>query len=232
MLTILFDVDNTLYDQKIPFINAYAEVFNSSYDIDLDKLYFSSRKYSDMVFEKAQSGEITMEDMYIFRMKNAFKDFDIDISDKEALEFQRSYAQNQKMIEMSPIMKNIINYCSSRVNLGAVTNGPTRHQFDKAKSLGLTKWIPKEKIFISEEQKASKPDKRIFEIALEKLNIKAEDSYFIGDSFENDVIGAKGANIKTIWFNRDQKEIPLNTVNSDYIVNSEEDLFELIKSII
>nr|GGG78894.1 hypothetical protein GCM10011398_25270 [Virgibacillus oceani] len=56
-------------------------------------------------------------------------------------------------------------------------------------------------IIISEEAGVSKPDKRIFELALNKLHVQAEDTLFVGDDIEKDIGGCQHANIKGIWFN-------------------------------
>jgi len=47
----------------------------------------------------------------------------------------------------------------------------------------------------------SKPDNRIFELALNKLNVQPEATLFVGDDLEKDVGGCQNANIKGIWFN-------------------------------
>jgi len=46
-----------------------------------------------------------------------------------------------------------------------------------------------------------KPDKRIFELALNKLNVKPEETLFIGDDIVKDIGGCQNAKIKGIWFN-------------------------------
>lgn len=56
-------------------------------------------------------------------------------------------------------------------------------------------------LVISEEVGISKPDKRIFELALNKLNVKPEEALFVGDDLEKDIDGCQNANIKGIWFN-------------------------------
>lgn len=56
-------------------------------------------------------------------------------------------------------------------------------------------------IIISEEVGFSKPDKRIFELALKKLNVQPENTLFVGDDLEKDIAGCQNANIKGIWFN-------------------------------
>ncbi len=50
-----------------------------------------------------------------------------------------------------------------------------------------------------------KPNKRIFELALKKLNLKSEEVWYIGNSFKYDVIGAQNAGIYPIWFNKQEK---------------------------
>jgi putative hydrolase of the HAD superfamily len=56
-------------------------------------------------------------------------------------------------------------------------------------------------VFISEEVGFRKPDKRLFELALNKLHVQPEDALFVGDDLEKDMGGCQNANIKGIWFN-------------------------------
>lgn len=45
-----------------------------------------------------------------------------------------------------------------------------------------------------------KPNRRIFELALEKADLKAEDVWYIGDQLECDIKGAAGVGITPIWY--------------------------------
>ena len=47
----------------------------------------------------------------------------------------------------------------------------------------------------------SKPDKRIFELALNKLNVQPEAAIFVGDDIEKDIDGCQNTYMKGIWFN-------------------------------
>jgi putative hydrolase of the HAD superfamily len=47
----------------------------------------------------------------------------------------------------------------------------------------------------------SKPEKRIFELALNMLNVQPEVALYVGDDIEKDIGGCQNANIKGIWFN-------------------------------
>jgi putative hydrolase of the HAD superfamily len=45
----------------------------------------------------------------------------------------------------------------------------------------------------------SKPEQRIFTLALAQLGRTPHTAVYVGDSFERDVMGAKGAGLRTIW---------------------------------
>lgn len=54
-------------------------------------------------------------------------------------------------------------------------------------------------VIASAEEGVSKPDRRIFEIALERSGCKPENAVMIGDRIDNDIIPAKQLGMKTIW---------------------------------
>ena len=82
---VLFDVDDTLYDQTVPFMEAYAQYFGENPPVPARTIYPVTRKYSDQIFSRAMAGEITMDELYIYRVKKAFEDFGVSFSDQEAL---------------------------------------------------------------------------------------------------------------------------------------------------
>ena len=63
-------------------------------------------------------------------------------------------------------------------------------------------------IFTSEDAKAYKPRKELFELALRKTGLKAGEVIHIGDSISSDIKGASSVNIKALWLNRFNKDIP------------------------
>jgi putative hydrolase of the HAD superfamily len=45
----------------------------------------------------------------------------------------------------------------------------------------------------------SKPDPRIFMLAVERLGLRSEDVLFVGDSYEQDIVPARAAGMRTAW---------------------------------
>ncbi len=62
---------------------------------------------------------------------------------------------------------------------------------------------------ICEECGVSKPDKGIFEIACQKMGVKAEECIYVGDTFGNDILGAYNAGMIPIWLWPLGKERPM-----------------------
>ncbi|MCF1618843.1 HAD family hydrolase [Tetragenococcus koreensis] len=232
MQAIFFDVDDTLYDQLRPFARAFEKHFNFS-NIPLETLYTTSRKLSDEVFQLVENGQMDMQEMHVYRIKHALAYFGKKISNKEAVKFQRDYQFFQEEITLLPDVIDALNFCSqNEVTMGIITNGPLAHQKRKIKQLGVRNWIPKENIIISSEVGLAKPDVRIFHLAESKIQSANDQVYYVGDSFQNDIIGARNAGWKAIWCNRRYHKKPLDTVKPDYVITGKTELFETVREIV
>ena len=56
-------------------------------------------------------------------------------------------------------------------------------------------------MFISDVIGYQKPDVRAFQTIQKIMNLNPEETWFVGDTFEVDVVGAKNAGWHVIWFN-------------------------------
>ncbi len=229
MISLVFDVDDTLYEQIVPFENAYKSLFDM--DIDMEKFYLLSRYYSDVKFEASRNGEMTMDEYHIYRIQEAAKDLGVCLTAEQALSMQKEYKKNQQKLQMSNTTISILELAKENdVKLGIITNGPSEHQWSKIKALGIESWISRENIIVSGDYGINKPDVRIFEIMQEKLQLPNASLYYIGDSIENDIVGANNADWKGIWINRYKRKLP-EDIEIYKIAENNRELFEIIKEI-
>src|SRR6185503_5751547 len=84
------------------------------------------------------------------------------------------------------------------IKTGIVTNNFVGEQLEKLEACGLAPLI--DVTVISEEAGCTKPSPEIFRIALDRLGLPAASTRMVGDSWENDVLGALAAGIKAFWF--------------------------------
>lgn len=81
--------------------------------------------------------------------------------------------------------------------LGLLTNGPADIQRLKIEGTGLADCF--DAIVISGEVGMGKPDPAVFAYVLDQLGASAEASVMVGDSWERDVLGARGAGMAAVW---------------------------------
>jgi 2-haloalkanoic acid dehalogenase type II len=87
------------------------------------------------------------------------------------------------------------------LKLGLVSNGFKQDLDHILGKLGLKKWF--DAVVCIESCNCSKPDKKIFLYALEKLGIAPDEAVFVGDSIVYDYEGASQAGIKPYLVDRD-----------------------------
>jgi len=231
MQAIFFDVDDTLYDQLRPFARAFEKNFNFK-DISLEILYNASRKLSDEVFQLVENGDMDIQDMHVYRIKQALAHFGKKISYKEAAMFQKDYEFFQKDIVLLPDIIDVLNFCfQNKITMGIITNGPLDHQKRKIKQLGIESWIPSKNIIISSEVGLAKPDVRVFRLAETKVQTDNGNLFYVGDSFQNDIIGAKKAGWKAIWCNRRCHRKNYHTIEPDYVISGKDKLLKIIQKL-
>jgi FMN phosphatase YigB (HAD superfamily) len=88
----------------------------------------------------------------------------------------------------------------ARVAIGVVTNNVAAEQRQKITACGFGPLL--DAVLISEEAGVTKPDPRIFRMALAQLGSPAEEAVMLGDAWDTDIAGARAAGIRPIWFNR------------------------------
>jgi len=97
------------------------------------------------------------------------------------------------------------------------------------KSLSIDEYFSS--IIDSTKVNLRKPDKRIFELALKDLNVKAENTLAVGDSYVRDIVPAKILGCNTAWLNVQSWTQPDDTSNADFIIKDIKELKNIINKL-
>ncbi|PFR83925.1 2-haloalkanoic acid dehalogenase [Bacillus cereus] len=191
---MLFDLDDTLIDRDKAVDNLFLLVLEKCYE-DVSDTVKNNMLQKFKEYDKREYG---ISDKTIV-LESLFDEF------APKYRLPHNYIQdfwNENSPKCFSIDQNTIHFLNQikkHFKVGIITNGSTHRQKAKIINTNLNNYF--DTIIISEEVGLSKPDKRIFELALNKLNVQPEDVLFIGDDLEKDIAGPQNANIKGVWFN-------------------------------
>lgn len=96
-------------------------------------------------------------------------------------------------------MSTLIYLKKSNYQMGVISNGLTIKQWEKLIRLGLYHFF--DEVVTSQEAASEKPDHIIFQLALERMGCKAEESVMVGNKFSEDILGATKAGMSAILVN-------------------------------
>ena len=199
MTALLFDMDDTLYLRSAPYMETFLHYFPSLGSVSVQRLLERSRYYSDYEFERFKKGEITEEKMTALRVVDPLQELGLPADLDLGMAFHKTYVERQRQIHLLPGMQEILDMARrSGVFLGMISNGSSAHQRMKYQALGLEAYIPPARVLISGEAQVHKPDPAIFSLYLERTGLLAEDTWYIGDSYENDILPAAKKGLHTI----------------------------------
>lgn len=232
-ITLIFDLDDTLYDRTWPFQRALERATGRKIQGDVRAWYSIYSRHSQDMFEAHARGEISLAESHILRIRYAAAELGIELTEEQERAYQIEYEKAQGEIIMSDTMKSFLNACfENKISMGILTNGPVKNQNRKIQTLGLKAWIPEDKIFISEGIGYTKPDEQAFHYVEEALHAKPEEICMVGDSYSSDIAGAQKAGWRTIWLNKDRKAVSQGARQPDYIACTEEELLKSARNIL
>lgn len=220
----IFDLDDTLYDQCDVFIKMYDRFLqkkpNQYPQITSDELkaiFMKSRHYAEENFSKILA-DATQRFYYdSLRLRLAFLDFGYPFSVKETNQMDAIYKDEQKKLVAEPTMISLIKSLQKKGHfVGVISNGYSKQQRQKIKQLNLEKYVSKEKMLISQDTQWAKPERELFDFYIDNHDLNREKTYYIGDSYGNDLIGSWNAEITPVWLNKYQNNTNLDQANKPY----------------
>lgn len=123
----------------------------------------------------------------------------------------------------------ILDELRGKVKLLLLTNGCPALQQEKLD--GVPELIPYfDHIVISGSFGKGKPDKEIFQHALELLDISPNEGIMVGDKLTTDILGGLSAGLTTVWINRTGKA-PDSEIQPDYQIVHLTELLPLVHSL-
>lgn len=218
---VIFDLDDTLIDRNEAIKNLFFIILNNYYEnIDAIKEEKMLRKFK--FYDKENYGDSDK----IKVLKPFFNEFppEVIMSEDTMIDFWNKNLP--KCFKVNESTLNLLENISKNMKTGIITNGVTQRQKEKILNSNLNQYF--ETIIISEEIGYRKPDKKIFEIAMNELKVKAKEVIFIGDNLVLDIMGSQDVGMTGVWFNPSM-EVNDSDIKPDYEIRKLENILEFIK---
>ncbi len=201
---ISFDADGTLWDFEKVMRHSLHCVLKELERIDPEAAHLldidNMIEVRERVAEEWKDKTVNLEGL-LFNRRQAFRETLKDIGrpdDTLASHLNEVYLQHRfKDIELFKDVLPTLNALRSRYTLGLLSNGNSYPERCGLK--GIFQFA-----VLSQDYGVAKPDSRLFQIALEKARCSKQEFLHVGDSLENDIIGAMNAGIRCVWLNRKQ----------------------------
>ena len=198
---LFFDVGSTLVDEHIAYEDRMKKIAMAS-NTAYDKVYETALEF----YKQNRKGDLETAKLFGVNLPSWNKEREI------------LYADTVQCLD----------FLSGKYKIGVIANqslGTER----RLESYGLLKYI--DLVVASAEEGVAKPDRRIFEIALNRSGCKAENSVMIGDRIDNDIVPANLLGMYTIWIRQGfgrYWSIENEIEKADYTVDSLSELCKIL----
>ena len=205
---LFFDLDDTIWafsqNARDTFEEVYQKYSFDRYFDSFDHYYTLYQQRNTELWIEYGEGKITKDELN--RQRFFYPLQAVGVED-EALAEQFSkdfFAIIPTKSTLMPHAKEVLEYLAPKYNLYILSNGFQELQCHKMRSAGIDHFF--KKIVLSDDIGILKPWPEIFHFALSATQSEVRDSLMIGDSWENDVAGAKGVGMHQVFYNVTGKE--------------------------
>lgn len=210
---VLFDVDDTLLDFQTGNRNAVNRLMDElGYD-DPDR-YDQYEAINLKCWRELEAGLLTQNQLKLARFVRFFDRYPAPGDPKWAAERFVELLGRQSIL--LPYALETVAKIARKLPVAIVTNGITDIQRSRLALSPLKDYVTE--VVISEEVGVSKPRPGIFEIALDRLGVKAGEALMVGDGVNSDIRGANNALIDACWVNPEGKALP-EGIHAAYIID-------------
>ena len=220
---IIFDLDDTLYSYSKLNEQGINEICNYT----CEKLKIEKEKFYE-AFDKAKKevkdtlGDVASSHNRLLYCQKTLENLN-ENPFSIALEMYEVYWQHiLKNMKLNDGVLEVLEFCNQKnIKIGICTDLTVHIQHRKIRKLGIDEYI--DAIVTSEEVGVEKPNFKMYNKILEKLNVLSGETLFVGDSLKKDVLGSVEYGMKALWYSK------INNEKCQSIQNFDE-LLEILKN--
>ncbi len=222
---VLFDLDDTLFDRRkaqYELLHIILKEFPLLFHERDEKTVLSAFLKSDEIATQEFNSGISIAYSRTRRFRRFLEILRLDTDFSRAVEdsYLKAYPSINTAVSGVPA---VIKKLAEQFQLCIISNGSPDVQYHKLENLGIIPLLSC--VVLSEEVGVKKPDTAIFYKATDILNKDPHECLYIGDSYENDILGAWQAGMKTCWINPDCLVLSPSDIKPDFQISTLDEIF-------
>jgi putative hydrolase of the HAD superfamily len=199
---ILFDIDDTLVPTTAFARRARANAVRAMISAGLDLPEEQVLKELDEVLHEFSSNYEHHFDKLLMRLRPkslARVNPALVVAAGVAAYHDTKFLELAPFDDVYPLLRDLKR---AGVRLGIVTHGWTVKQAEKLVRLGLVPYLDPKAVFISDQIGISKPNPKLYQLALSDMGLAPAEVMYVGDSPEHDIAPPKSIGMVATWARR------------------------------
>ena len=132
----------------------------------------------------------------------------------------------RQRLGMYPFVREVLDVLRGRYPLAVVTDAQSANARGELHKVGLLGYF--DPVVVSGDHGYRKPDRRLFQLALDGMSVAAEHTLYVGNDMYRDIHGAQEAGMKTVMFDSDQGTKAHLDCVPDYTITDFRDLLQIL----
>jgi putative hydrolase of the HAD superfamily len=223
---IFFDLDGTLLDYEASAKQSLQGILSiKGIECDIDVFYPKYQKINAELWTLFEQKKAALDAILVDRFGILLEAWNLTREELESI--SREYLEIlSQQSHMCPNAIEILEYLKDKYPLSIITNGVHFVQEGRLKATQLGSYF--DHVVSSEVVGVSKPDQSIFRRALDLTEIEVEESLYIGDSIQSDLVGTNNINMPFIFYNPKKNTVPSHLSSPKWEINNLLQLKELL----
>lgn len=207
---VLFDMDDTLYDFSAGIragLSAIAAFHETLARQAPDALFAAYKRILYEIHPLVFKGVFTLVESRRERLRRLFVELGVEYAeaDLDGVESVFNQAYDTVFVPVGGA-RALLEGLAGHARIGVLSNNVRAGVEKMLRRLGLDGYV--DACFAADMVGVTKPDPAMFRAALEHFKAEPGEAVMVGDSWENDVLGASALGIRPVWFNRFGRPCP------------------------
>jgi putative hydrolase of the HAD superfamily len=226
---LLFDVNGTLIDIETD--EGLEEIYRAiGHFLTYQGIALHRWEVRDLYFQTMQQQRAVRTEMFaewdvveVWRkfLHNKASDYTLSLPSEKLeqlplflTELHRGIAR--KRLRLYPQVQETLDQLRSHYHMAVVSDAQSAYAIPELHAVGLLNYF--NPIIVSGDYGYRKPDSRLFQKALDVLQVRPEQALFLGNDLYHDIFGAQQVGMKAIFISYNQSTPSYQTISPDYTI--------------